>query len=227
MHSSNPAMPLHALPCRMPAACMHVRKCTLCHDGHNPLLLPARGQRKVQSIADVQHRCQQLAEENRALVERLEAGEREAHAITDHLRGELAVKNARVGQLQAQLDQVCVYQGNSLAPGARAPVLEGCWLLGAMPSAACCDLSRMRWAGRAQVATDASTTTEALRQQAAQREVELEAAAAAAAAAQATRIQRLELELNELSCFKQRQVRAPWVYVGRGSTLRPCTANKQ
>jgi hypothetical protein len=65
-----------------------------------------RNQRKKAALASSKEACSALQAENRALLQQLEDSTQEAYQVSEHFRQELLAKNARIGQLQQQCEQV-------------------------------------------------------------------------------------------------------------------------
>ena len=69
-----------------------------------------RNQRKKKALADTKGQYGRVADENRTLLEQLEATQKENYAVTEHLRKELLAKTQHIAELQAKNEQVRLWR---------------------------------------------------------------------------------------------------------------------
>ena len=78
-------------------------------------ILLFRNQRKKKALADTKEAYSKLLADNTALVQQLQAAQRDNYQVTEHFRREVLAKNDRISTLQTQLDQVGCFRGSSSA----------------------------------------------------------------------------------------------------------------
>lgn len=73
-----------------------------------------RNQRKKKALFETKARYNSLVEENKQLLAERENAANESYEVTEYLRREILSKNERIGELEAQLQQVRLPLGQRL-----------------------------------------------------------------------------------------------------------------